>query len=57
MNDREIMEAAIRHMGDNPVPAEDTRPFWLRLLLSLRAKIIGPSNKPSGIEITGGTDF
>ena len=56
MNDREIMESAIRHMGDTTQP-EDTRPFWVRLLASIRAKIIGPSNKPNGIEITGGTDF
>ena len=57
MNDREIMESAIRHMGDKPVPPEDRRPFWLRLLLSIRAKLLGPSTKPDGIEITGGADF
>ena len=57
MNDREIMESAIRNMGDKPVPREDRRPFWLRLLLSIRAKLIGPSTKPDGIEITGGADF
>jgi len=57
VNDREIMEAAIRHMGDKPVPAQDDRPFLVRLFASLRAKLIGPANKPTGIEITGGTDF
>lgn len=55
MNDREIMEAAIRHMGDKPVPPVDARPFWVRLLASLRLKISGaPPNK---IEVTGKADF
>ena len=44
-------------MGDKPVPPEDRRPFWLRLLLSIRAKLLGPPTKPDGIEITGGADF
>jgi hypothetical protein len=54
MSDREIMEAAIRHM-ENPVRPEDPRPFWKRMLSSLRVKLSGvPPNK---IEITGGTEF
>jgi hypothetical protein len=55
MNDREIMESAIRHMGDTAQP-EDKRPFWLRLLLSIRAKVAGTPTKPK-VEITGHADF
>jgi hypothetical protein len=54
MNDRQIMEAAIRHM-ENPVKPEDPRPFWRRLLSSLKVKISGvPPNK---IEVTGNANF
>lgn len=57
MNDREIMEAAIRHMKDVPIPVEDSRPFWVRLLASLRL-----SFKPRGLSfpatnLTGGATF
>lgn len=53
MNDRQIMEAAIRHM--EPVPAVDPRPFWPRLLASLRLKISG--TPPNKIEVTGKAEF
>lgn len=56
MNDREIMEAAIRGMGDTTKPVEDSRPFWLRLILSIRAKVSGTPTKPK-VEITGGAEF
>lgn len=55
MNDREIMESAIRGMKDTVQP-EDPRPFWVRLLASLRIKVTGNPSKPK-VEITGGTDF
>lgn len=55
MNDREIMESAIRHMGDTAQP-EDPRPFWVRLLASIRMKISGTPSKPK-VEITGGAEF
>ena len=35
---------------------EDPRPFWLRLLSSVRVKVLG-GTKPDGLEITGGTKF
>ncbi len=55
MNDREIMESAIRHMGDTARP-EDSRPFWVRLLASLKIKISGKPTKPQ-VEVTGHADF
>ena len=55
MNDRDIMEAAIRNMGDTTQP-EETRPFWVRLLASIKLKVSGSPDKPK-VEITGGTDF
>jgi hypothetical protein len=55
MNDREIMEAAIRGMKDTTQP-EDPRPFWVRLLASLRIKVTGSPSKPK-VEITGNADF
>ena len=56
MNDREIMEEAIRRMKEIPIPPPDDRPFWLRLLASLKCKVSGSPDKPK-VEITGGTDF
>jgi hypothetical protein len=50
----------------NPVPKEDDRPFWLRLLLSLRPSLSFSTKKvPSSddikkgvkLKITGGADF
>lgn len=54
MNDREIMEAAIRHLFKEEKPV-DRRPFWWRLFESLRVKISGAP--PNRIEVTGGAEF
>jgi len=55
------------HFINNPVPKQDERPFWLRLLLSIKpsfsfsAKKIpkSASDVANGIQfkIKGGTDF
>jgi len=50
------IDEAARHLDDAPVPPEDRRSFWLRLLLSIRIKISGSPKKPK-VEITGGADF
>lgn len=54
MNDREIMEAAVRRIFREEKPV-DSRPWWRRVLASLRVKISGmPPNK---VEVTGGAEF
>ena len=52
MTEREIHEAVF---GQKPKEKEDQRPFWLRLLLSIRPEI-KPSKKPY-IGIKGGAEF
>lgn len=56
MTEQEQIDQAVKHLADTPVPPEDSRPFWLRLLRSIRVKVSGLPKKPK-IEITGGTDF
>jgi hypothetical protein len=54
MNDREIMEAAVKRIFGDVKPV-DSRPWWRRLLASLRVKVSGaPPNK---VEVTGGAEF
>lgn len=54
MNDREIMEAAVKRIFSEEKRV-DARPWWRRLLSSLRVKISGmPPNK---VEVTGGAEF
>jgi len=53
---QEQIDEAVKHLDDPPVPPEDPRPFWLRLLRSLRIKVSGVPKSPK-IEITGRADF
>ena len=55
MNDRECMEAAIARLKDKCIII-DRRPFWRRLLTSLKFAVVGTEKKPR-IQITGGTDL
>ena len=55
------------HFINNPVPKQDERPFWLRLLLSIRASVSFSTKKmPNNVsdvtdklkfKIKGGADF
>lgn len=56
MTEQEQIDEVVKHLDNAPVPPEDPRPFWLRLLRSLRIKLSGVPKNPK-IEITGGTDF
>ncbi len=56
MTEQEQINEVVKHLDDAPVPPEDHRPFWLRLLRSIRIKVSGIPKTPK-IEITGGTDF
>jgi len=56
VTEQEQIDQAVKHLNDPPVPPEDPRPFWLRLLRSIRIKVSGLPKNPK-IEITGGTDF
>lgn len=54
------MEAAIRGIEEPPVPAQDNRPFWQRLLSSLRISVkTGKDLKHPIQEVTikGGAEF
>ena len=55
MTEQEAIDETVKHLDDAPVPVEDKRPFWIRLLESCRVKISG--TPPNKIEIDGGTDF
>ena len=60
MNERDLMEAAIRGIEEPPVPAQDNRPFWQRLLSSLRISVkTGKDLKHPIQEVTikGGAEF
>jgi len=58
MTENEAVDETLKHLQDAPVPVEDSRPFLIRLISSIRFKI-SPNKNPtaSKVEITGGTDF
>ena len=59
MTENEAIKIVEEHLEDAPVPTEDSRPFLIRLIASLRLKITPNKSQPlaSKVEITGGTDF
>ena len=59
-----MRERDYSYLVTNPIPKEDGRPFWLRLLLSLRLSISPCSKKTSSedkkgvkFKVSGGADF
>jgi hypothetical protein len=56
MNDREIMESAIRHMGDRPTDPDETKGFFRQLWDNLRLKF-SFSKKGTSVEITDHAKF
>lgn len=60
MNERQAVEAVIESMDRPPPKKEDPRPFWQRLLSSIRPSVTVKcsGSKPNvKVEIKGGAEF
>jgi hypothetical protein len=56
MNDREIMEAAIRHMKEKPNDPDETKGFFRQLFENLRLKFTA-TKKEQSVNVSSSAKF